>query len=374
MIKFAREVCIVITTYNRTKYVNIFTKSLEKLGFCGHLIITDASNKEYFQKTSKNISEINNYRITHLKVPKGKKETLAQNMNECFKSGVKCIDTKYAMLSLDDDIPIPSILDLFEDILNKDIHEEFNGIVGDLPWFDIDKKYRQRSRIPKLLRTFINPIYRYENLYGRRIGFAKSGSLKGEKAKDRLYEMIDNMYHSMFVLVRSRTLDYIVPANHTEFKFPHFCSDYNWIFGIALAGKIQHIKKPHVVRLFTGKNLSIKNKDHPFSSFADSFLTDQWGEDSRKFIANLANLLIKYDQLSLEEAGEVAKKGYLKLCHSRLSSEIKIEKPKLTFLKGLIYYLKYKILVYKIPAFSQCRNYSKVVKVIETNLRILNIS
>ena len=179
MINFARDVSIVITTYNRTNYVNVFTNSLEELGFSGHLIIADASVEEYFQKTSKNISEINNYRITHLQTPKSKNQTLSQNMNECFKSGVQCIDTKYAMLSLDDDIPLPNILELFQNELDKDLNEEFNGIVGDLPWFDIDKKYRQRSRIPKLLRTFFNPIYRYENLYGRRIGFARSGGLNG---------------------------------------------------------------------------------------------------------------------------------------------------------------------------------------------------
>ena len=190
---------------------------------------------------------------------------------------------------------------------------------------------------------------------------------------DRLNEMLDNLFHSMFVLVRSSTLDFIVPENHNEFTFPHFCSDYNWIFGIALAGKIKYLKQPHVIRQFTGHNLSISNKDHPFLSFSDSLLTDKWGEDSRKFIANLSNLLTKYDQLSYEGAMEVAKKGYLKLCNLRISAELipKNSKRK-KILRGIIFYFKYKYLIYKIPLFSQCRNYSKAVKVIETNLRIFN--
>ena len=69
---FAKNVSIIITTYNRSKFINIYLEFLKLFNFGGEVIIGNASNEKDFLILQKQIIE-NNYKkfqITHLRTQK----------------------------------------------------------------------------------------------------------------------------------------------------------------------------------------------------------------------------------------------------------------------------------------------------------------
>ena len=187
------------------------------------------------------------------------------------------------MLTCDDDIPIPETLEKFQNFLN--LNKEFNGICGDYVYFDSDIKFRESIPGPKLIKSFIENFWKFKN--GRtRLGLRNlvqfTSSLKKESAKERIDEYVNSFFHTMFALVRTETHKRIIPKNYKELHFPHFVADYNWMFSIAIAGRIKKFYKPQVIRTFHGNNLSIRDENHPYPPITVRS-EDYWTSDS-KFI------------------------------------------------------------------------------------------
>ena len=361
---FAKEVSIVVISHNRTFFLEILIKSLDNLNFGGHLIIAESSNKSNISLTKKIISKIKKYKISHLSIPKEKGETISQSMNACFKEGIKKIDTKYSMLTCDDDIPVPETLEKFEKFL--DLNRNFNGVCGDYVRFYPHSEFDKPFSVFKLLRYIFKNICNFKNLRIKsklNIRLIPNTNILKNSAKERLDEYIDSIFHTMFVLVRSDTHKRIIPDNYREINFPHFVADYNWMFSIAIAGRIKKFFTPHIIRTFHGKNLSIKNDTHPFPSFADAILEDYWGSDSRKFIKNLASVLSYYDDLNNSEAIDIAKKAYLKITLKRISGDLKFKDKQLSIKKIYNRFEKLKnFITYRLIFFRSCRIHKKVRK------------
>ncbi len=358
---FAKEVSIVVISHNRTFFLNILIKSLENLNFGGHLIITESSSKLNFNKTKTIVSKINKFQISHISVPKEKGETISQSMNACFIEGIKRINTKYSMLTCDDDIPVPETLEKFEKFL--DSNASYNGICGDyIRYIPENKKSIELSR-NNLINNLVVKTSQFksrikESLIGRLL--IPNSSILKNSAQERLDEYIESFFHTMYVLVRSETHKKIIPENYKELKFPHFVADYNWMLSIVIAGRIKKIYKPQIVRIFHGKNLSIRNENHPFPSITNAILEDYWSFDSREFIKNIANLVSFYDDLRINEALIIAKKVYLKIVFNRIHAELKIKDLKsLNKLRFNKFQRFINNIIYRLIIFRRCRIYLK---------------
>lgn len=347
--RYADDTSIVIITHNRPAFVRRFAGSLELLDFGGHLIIAESSDDNNYSTSKKYLSELSlNYEVKHIHTSKSDSQTVSHSMNESFKAGISEISTEYAMMSCDDDIPIPLTLHIFQQFLKE--NKSYNGANGDYVWFDIDciqsEPKNTKPGILKNLFSFIDNT----NTSGRRKGINGSFELEGETAGERLNNYVNDIFHTMFTVVRSNTLTSIIPSNFDQIAFPHFSADYNWMISIALHGKIRHFSQPQIIRQFHGKNLSIKDENHPFPSYLDGMLSENWGSDSTKFINNIANTICEIDKMDYNNAHKYAIDAYRKITIQRLSGKFRHENKINIQLKQIlkkIYLLKYRIIFFK---------------------------
>lgn len=330
--KLANNVSVVIFTHNRSSFVKRFAGSLESMDYGGHLIIAESSDAENFDKTKACLSALNvEFKVTHIHVEKEEGETISQSMNNCIREGVSRITSKYAMLSCDDDIPVPVTLQKCEDFLND--NAGFNGANGEYVWYDVGSENNVQAK-PALYK-YLLPFWAYNFNQGRRRGLNGSYHLEGRTAAERLHKYVRNLFHTMFVVVRAETLNHIIPENSNQISFPHFAADYCWMFSIAMMGNIKHFKQPQVIRQFHSKNLSIKNADHPFPSYLDGLLQDTWGSDSRMFVSYLSTILAARDKLEPDIAYSHALDAYREITVRRLSVRVQSDNKFVRLLKSL---------------------------------------
>ncbi|WP_296590699.1 TIGR00180 family glycosyltransferase [Methylophaga sp.] len=302
--KLAQNVSIVVITHNRSKFIARMALALNKLDFGGKLIVSESSSEENFIKSQNLIKNLNlEIQITHIHTPKNKEMTISQSMNFSFQEGIKGIETDYAMLTCDDDIPIPETLEKCQKFLDE--QGSYNGVNGELPWYEINSASEK------------NNIFHFLGLKSR-VKCNRTFGLEETTALGRLDQYLQNFYHTMFTVVRVTTYQNIFPPNTNEISFPHFCADYNWMFGIALTGKIKHFDEPQVVRQFHGENLGIKGENHPFPSYIESLATPSWSNDARLFKNNLTTLIMNLDTISEEEASKAALEALRKITILRL--------------------------------------------------------
>lgn len=322
------------------------------MSFGGHLIIGESSDTGHIEKSKALLEEMKiGYKLTHLHVPKNPGETISQSMNACFKKGIACIDTDYAMLSCDDDIPVPETLERCESFLDQ--NPTYNGANGELSWYDISgvakRWYGLRKLALKTLATFLDVT----NLQGQRYGINDAFDLKSDTAVERMKEFLLSPFHTMFVVVRKETLKYIIPERADEIQFPHFVADYSWMIAIAMAGKIKHFNVPQVIRQYHGKNLSIRNENHPFPTYLESMLEPTWGNDSKLWVEYLGNLIQLYDKVDRKYAEEQAMEAYRMFSIFRLGGTF--SKKKKRKISKLYFF------TYCLPWTEQRKKYSKAV-------------
>lgn len=302
--KFAKDVSIVIFTHNRASFVKRFVGSLESMNFGGHLIIAESSPTDSFKETSEKLLTIGvSYNIIHLHVAKENGESMSQSINNCIKEGTSRITTKYAMLSCDDDIPVPETLQKCEVFLNE--NKGYNGANGEYVWYDIDYSDCKKFTLGKL---FSYTSYFWTNKYteGRRKGLNASVGLEGNTVKERLIEFSKNSFNAMYVVVKSNTLKVITPNDANLIHYPHFSTEYNWYYTIAMAGKIKHFKVPQMIRQFHGENLSIDNGNHPYPTFLEAISSEYWSNDVKRFLKNLSKNIVYFSSCDLKEANSLS--------------------------------------------------------------------
>lgn len=350
--RLASNVSIVSITHNRSKFMKRLGASLEAMSFGGHLIIAESSDDKHMDTSRSQLSKINlDYKLTHLHVPKASGESISLSMNRSFKEGISRIDTKYAMLTCDDDVPVPVTLEKCARFLDE--NPDFNGANGEYAWYDLDRSSVRHTGIRDRCIQAFSWLLKVENVQGRRRGTSPSFGLNADSAATRLEEYLEGLFHTMFVVVRSETLNYIVPDNADQIKFPHFVADYNWMFAIAMAGKIKHFKQPQVIRQFHGRNLSIKDENHPFPTYLESMLQPSWGDDSRLFVSRLAGLIEEFDGEDTEVAKKLALDAFRKLTILRLGGKFECRKRKVK--------REYYFYVYALSWSKQCQIYSHAV-------------
>ena len=92
---YAKNVSLIITTYHRSKFINLYLDFLDLTNFGGEVLIGDASSKQFYLDLNKQILK-NNYefRITHISVPKVE-DNISYSMNDCFLACLEKVQTKY---------------------------------------------------------------------------------------------------------------------------------------------------------------------------------------------------------------------------------------------------------------------------------------
>jgi len=356
-LKLASNVSVVIFTHNRSSFVQRFAGSLDAMDYGGHLIIAESSDSANFSKTKAYLSALNvDFKITHLYVEKMEGETVSQSMNNCIREGVSKISSKYAMLSCDDDIPVPVTLQKCEDFLND--NTDYNGANGEYVWYDVEIEDWGQAKPPIFKYLFPFWVYNFDS--GRRRGLNGSYNLEGRTATERLQKYVRKLFHTMFVVVRAETLNNIIPENSNQISFPHFAADYCWMFSIAMMGNIKHFKQPQIIRQFHGKNLSIQNASHPFPSYLEGLLQDTWGSDSRMFVNYISSVLASRDKLEHKIAYLHALDAYREITVKRLTVSSRTGNKFTGLLKAL--YMKVSTFKYKISfsKSSKIYNYATV--------------
>jgi glycosyltransferase domain-containing protein len=319
-----------------------FAGSLNNMNFGGCLIIAESSSKKIFLDTKKTLFDLNlQVKIKHLHTPKYKGMTISQSMNKSFEKGIALIESDYAMLTCDDDIPLAATLDKCEKFL--DHNNQYNGVNGELVWYDIRPDLKSNK-----IRKFLD--------HNRTVSLNPTFGLDKEKASERLEEYLDNFFHTMFTVVRTSTYKNIFFKNTNRISFPHFRADYNWMFGIALTGKIKHLKLPQVIRQRHEKNLGVKGPNHPFPSYLEGLITNDWGCDANIFVSNIAKLIKKIDGVSHDISIDQALEGFRRLSIIRLQKSGKI-----TIIHRLKNYSKRLIttMSYRVPFFKKYKIYKK---------------
>ena len=311
--KYAKDTSIIIFTHNRPHFIKRFVLSLNYMNFGGVLIISESSSSNNHLITNEFLENNNfQFKVIHLYVPKKDNDTISTSINDCLKKGVEAVNTKYVMITSDDDVPIPQTLQKCEHYLNA--NPAYNGANGEYPCLDIEQSQYEHG-------FFSNPMVRRfwknENLNGRRKIYRSTG-LEKNSAAERLLEIVDFKFHTIYAVVRADTYKHIIPANANDIKYPHFCAEYNWMFIIAMFGKIKHLKLPQVIRQYHGENLSIKNDKHPYPTYLEAMFDEQWPSDATKFVENMANIISLIDGVDDDEARDCAIEAFRRITISRL--------------------------------------------------------
>lgn len=356
---YADQVSIVVITHNRPQFISRFANCLEELQFGGHLIVSESSSESSFSDSQRRLrSEKFHFQLTHLHIKKRTGQSVSQSMNDCLKAGIERINTSYAMMSCDDDIPLPVSLDYFQKFLAQ--NHEYNGAVGDYKWIEINNSETPSlTRFQKVLQFLFPFVFEFENISGRKRHIIPTYSLEKSTAGDRLVEYIESMFHTMFVLVRAETLRHIIPENTEQIEMPHFKADYSWMFGIALAGRIRRFERLHILRQFHGANLSQKNDNHPFPTYTESILSKSWFHDANIFVDNLANWIESADIVPPEFARKLALSGFRKLSILRLAGDNNERPTKRTTLSK-VFRDNIRTYQYAIRWCSRCRYYNEM--------------
>tara|TARA_A100001011_G_scaffold354186_1_gene396383 strand:+ start:1345 stop:2433 length:1089 start_codon:yes stop_codon:yes gene_type:complete len=249
----AKNVSIIITTYNRNNFIKLYLNFLDQNNFGGEIIIGNASERNEYEELNVYINELNyEFSIKNIHFPK-KENNMSFSMNDCFIGGIKEAKRDYFILCCDDDLIIPKMLDYCEKIL--DSNNQINGVTGDHCW--INRNYIEP---PNQTRSILNkdPIERIQNF-------------------------INKPYHSLFTLVRRSNVKKIAPKNYRDINFNHFAADWSWILSIIIKGRIKKINKPFLIKQFHGENLHLKNKNHPFISYSEFKTKDYYQDDVKSF-------------------------------------------------------------------------------------------
>ncbi len=256
---YAKNVSLIITTYQRSKFINLYLDFLDLTNFGGEVLIGDASSKQSYLDLNKQILN-NNYekfRTTHISIPKVE-NNISYSMNDCFLACLEKVQTKYVFLTCDDDLVFPETLDKLENILEK--FPKYNGASGDICWVGND----------------------IISIHGQNRSISSDDPIK------RLNDYIKRPFHSMFTLVRKDVLTNFVPNEFREIKFNHFAADYSWILSIIINGPIKKINSPAVFRQWHGDQL---NKQKPFINYKEFTKKEYYLNDRKLFINHLIKLV-----------------------------------------------------------------------------------
>lgn len=282
----AQNVSILITTYQRNNFINLYLDFLNIFNFAGEVIIGNASKKKDYLNLQKQIIEKNyiKFQITHLHIPKIE-ENVSYSMNDCFIACLKKVKTDYVFLTCDDDLVFPSSLSKLEQILDKS--NKYNGATGDVCW----------------VGNNIISVHRQSN------------SILSQEPIDRLNEYIKKPFHSMFTLVRKEVLDNFVPKDFKNIKFNHFAADYSWMLTIIINGPIKKINQPVVFRQWHKSQL---NRQKPFIEYSEFLNKNFYFEDKRKFVNHINSLV---NELYFKDSNQIeVDKFFEKYEYFRLNS------------------------------------------------------
>ena len=253
--RIAKNVSILITTFNRNKFIELYLEFLEINNFGGHVIIGNASSKKNYSLLNEKIKQNTgiNFSTIHLHVPKVE-ENVSYSMNDCFIACLKEVKTKYVIMTCDDDLIFPKTLEILQNVLDK--KKQYNGANADICWVgknQINVNGQARKILPK------DPI-------------------------DRLNVYIQKPFHSMFTLVRKEVLDNFVPQEFRKLQFNHFAADYSWILSIVINGPIKKINKPFIFRQWHDDQLHQQN---PFLSYEKFINSEFYEHDKKLFLDHL---------------------------------------------------------------------------------------
>ncbi len=297
---YAKDVTILVITYERALFIRRLVGALNHQKFGGQIIISDSSSPATFDATRSYLSDLSpEFTVVHISVPKRPDMFFTQSMNEAIASGVKHIHTKYAMLTCDDDYPVPSTLERCAEKLDKNHYIE--SVIGDYVnlYLDSDNNLKRNAKVT--LEPSI-PILQ-------------------ENAAERYRFYVNHVFHTMFCVTRSKNLTDIIPSVSKRISDPHFSSDFIWMFKLAICGQLDLVSGPQIIRQRHAENLNAKNV---VPSLLDTIMSPEWTKDSSLFVDHIATLIGNVDGISQVDAQEAAFSGFLEFLRHRIQTDSKM--------------------------------------------------
>ena len=277
------QTTIVILTYERKSFIEVFFHTMADQNFCGTLIIADGSSQDYHRNMIESIGK-NNWPFTFRFVnsPKKSGESIRRNMNNCIKECSKFVETKYVMLTCDDDIPVAETLNSIEKILDK--NSDLGGCIGDICNLWIDKA-----------------IFARKNNFAKNLTWEPAGKIIGNTSIERFKYFAEHVFHAMFTVVRRQTFNCYVPDSALCMDLPLISAEWFWWFSVINAGPVHHVEQPILIRQRHGDNLSAKGI---LMSIEEAMKLDSWPIELEKFTAYINKKLLNdsnYNSLLLQD-------------------------------------------------------------------------
>lgn len=320
----ANNVSVIVFSRNRGLFLNRLAGVLNNLHFGGTLIIADASEQDTYTQTTSMLQDLNlGYKLLHLNEVRTPDQSISNNINKSIIKAAAKVTTPYAMLTCDDDIPCPRSLDYFAKFLTNE--NDYSGVVGELLWLNLNSNgvpipaFRHKNLLGKLsTNNMIAQGNRQQSLH------AYMGSAIGNTGSTRALNFFKRPFTVMFSVIRSETLNYLVPEDHEEIKFPHFSAEYNWFFNIVISGNIKKMNRPHIFRQLHSSNLSIKDRNHPYPDFIEAISSESWSTDVKKFLNNMSKSLQRVDGSDADRAMQDAMEILTEIIRLRIGTGEKL--------------------------------------------------
>jgi len=296
----ADKVTILVPTYQRPHFLRRLIGALHEMKFGGVLLIGDSSTPDNYLATDRILNEISPaYRVQHFSVPKAPGVSVSLSINQVLASGVNMISTPYAMLTCDDDVPVPQTLQACQAALDSDA--SLASAVGDFPMLYLKDNLNQNEAtyVPFLTRIRVQPVT----------------ELAHDTAQARLTHFLTYFFNIMYSVVRKEHIRKIVPDFSYSMSFPHFSAEYLWFFTLALCGRNTLVDLPHVIRLKHSGNLGSMN---PYPSMSEAILSSKWHYDAMMFVDFLKRWLVDVDGIREEDAFQAAQEAFAQLVGQRL--------------------------------------------------------
>lgn len=278
---YARHVSIIVPTLNRPRFVELFVRSLKRLGFGGKLVLCDSSEAQSFELTAGDLAKLApTFPIIHEHLP-------GLGNAEALRAGLRHADTKYCLFMPDDDIPVPQTLERCAAFL--EVRSDYAAATGRVAILDVEGS--------DVLNGGAYYIGRYEQL----------------TPAERLLELLTS-YSVVHFSVSRREQFAKRLAVAAEIKEPYLGLEILNNCLHVIDGKIGVVDELFMVR---------QNHDSRMSrqGFMEWILRDEWGDSLRRVIAAVSASLSNAQPMPADEARQVVTAAVQSYLHRASQSD-----------------------------------------------------
>jgi glycosyltransferase domain-containing protein len=287
-------ITVIIATKNRPEFLIRLLKYYAETDFQGWLYIGDSSDKGNYDLTQKFISELcGKLRILHIRFPK-------LNVIQTIRALLAKVKTPYTAIVSDDDFLITSGISECVDFLDR--NSDYVGAHGVGTLFSIN----------------------YPGAYGNieECRYYPQSVMEDNSGAQRLFKYLTNYSAVLFSVFRTDVFSSaLVDCDHLELTWdrPFLEEILPGCICVSL-GKIKQLESLYLIRQgHDSRNTMLKRYEWVTSP--------SWQPCYQYFCKTLANILVRQDNISFEEAFKVVNNGFKNYLRNSMSTGAKKPSP-----------------------------------------------